>query len=80
MPNANRNKKNQPPTGEGKKQSPRSRAANKLHKRSTVLQAAGSRQNIGSRGRRSCSILWRRAIESEADESWSLTYIELAVL
>jgi len=48
MPNANRNKKNQPPTGEGKKQSARSGAANKLQKRSTVLQAAGSRQNIGS--------------------------------
>jgi hypothetical protein len=43
MPN-----KNQPPTGEGKQQGPRSGAANKLSKRSEVLQAAGRRQNIGS--------------------------------
>jgi hypothetical protein len=48
MPNKNRNKKNQPPTGEGKKQSPRPGAANKLSKRSEVLQAAGARQNIGT--------------------------------
>lgn len=48
MPNKNRNKKNQPPTGEGKKQSPRQGAANKLSKRSEVLQAAGARQNIGT--------------------------------
>lgn len=47
MPNANRSKKNQPPTGEGKQQSPRSGAANKLSKRSEALQAAGLRQNIG---------------------------------
>ena len=46
--NKNRNKLNQPPTGEGKKQSPRSGEANKLQKRSEVLQAAGSEQNIGS--------------------------------
>jgi hypothetical protein len=46
--NKNRNKLNQPPTGEGKKQSPRSGAANKLQKRSEVLQAVGSEQNIGS--------------------------------
>lgn len=39
---------NQPPTGQGKKQSPRSGAENKLRKRSEVLQAAGSRQNIGT--------------------------------
>jgi len=39
---------NQPPTGQGKKQSPRSGAENKLGKRSEVLQAAGSRQNIGT--------------------------------
>ncbi|HEX7774429.1 MAG TPA: hypothetical protein VF435_18540 [Pyrinomonadaceae bacterium] len=39
---------NQPPTGQGKKQSPRSGAENKLDKRSEVLQAAGSRQNIGT--------------------------------
>ena len=46
--NKNRNKLNQPPTGEGKKQSPRSGAANKLNKRSEVLQATDVRQNIGS--------------------------------
>jgi hypothetical protein len=46
--NKNRNKLNQPPTGEGKKQSPRSGAANKLNKRSEVLQATDARQNIGS--------------------------------
>ena len=39
---------NQPPTGQGKKQSPRSGTENKLGKRSEVLQAAGSRQNIGT--------------------------------
>ena len=36
------------PTGEGKKQSPRSGAPNKLRKRADVLQAAGFRQNIGT--------------------------------
>jgi hypothetical protein len=46
--NKNRNKLNRPPTGQGKKQSPRSGEANKLQKRSEVLQAAGSEQNIGS--------------------------------
>jgi hypothetical protein len=46
--NKNRNKLNQPPTGQGKKQSPRSGAANKLNKRSEVLQAAGAEQNIGT--------------------------------
>ena len=39
---------NQPPTGQGKKQSPRTCAENKLGKRSEVLQAAGSEQNIGT--------------------------------
>jgi hypothetical protein len=48
MANKSRHKLNQPPTGEGKKQSPRSGAANKLDKRSEVLQAAGARQNIGT--------------------------------
>jgi hypothetical protein len=48
MPNKNRNKMNQPPTGEGKKQSPRPGAANKLDKRSEVLQATDRRQNIGT--------------------------------
>ena len=46
--NKNRNKLNQPPTGEGKKQSPRSGEANKLNKRAEVLQAGGAEQNIGS--------------------------------
>jgi hypothetical protein len=48
MPNENRNRINQPPTGGGKKQSPRSGAENKLDKRSEVLQAAGAEQNIGT--------------------------------
>ena len=48
MPNKNRNKLNQPPTGEGKKQSPRPGAANKLDKRSEVLQATDRRQNIAT--------------------------------
>ena len=39
---------NQPPTGQGKKQSPRAGAENKLGKRSEVLQAAGARQNLGT--------------------------------
>ena len=46
--NKNRNKLNQPPTGQGKKQSPRSGAANKLHKRAEVLQAGHAEQNIGT--------------------------------
>ncbi|HEX5890346.1 MAG TPA: hypothetical protein VFY61_16675 [Pyrinomonadaceae bacterium] len=48
MANASRNRLNQPPTGQGKKQSPRSGAENKLDKRSEVLQAAGAEQNIGT--------------------------------
>ena len=39
MANKSRNKVNQPPTGEGKKQSPKLGEARKLDKRSTVLQA-----------------------------------------
>ncbi len=46
--NKNRNKRNQPPTGEGKKQSPQSGEANKLNKRAEVLQAGSAKQNIGS--------------------------------
>jgi hypothetical protein len=46
--NKNKNKLNQPPTGEGKKQSPRSGEANKLNKRSEVLQAGSAEQNIGT--------------------------------
>lgn len=48
MPNKSRDRLNQPPTGQGKKQSPRSGAENKLHKRSEVLQATNVEQNIGS--------------------------------
>ncbi len=48
MPNENRNKLNQPPTGEGKKQSPRPGAENKIDKRSEVLQATDRRQNIAT--------------------------------
>jgi hypothetical protein len=48
MPNKNRNKLNQPPTGEGKKQSSRLGAANKMDKRSEVLQSTDRRQNIGT--------------------------------
>jgi hypothetical protein len=39
MPNSNRNKQNQTPTGEGKKQSPYSGKDSKLDKRSEVAQA-----------------------------------------
>jgi hypothetical protein len=39
MPNDNRNRRNQPPTGEGKKQDPVRGAARKLGKRSEVVQA-----------------------------------------
>ena len=39
MPNDNRNRRNQPPTGEGKKQNPVRGAARKLSKRSEVVQA-----------------------------------------
>jgi hypothetical protein len=46
--NRSRNKLNQPPTGQGKKQSPQSGEANKLNKRAEVLQAGGAEQNIGS--------------------------------
>ena len=48
MPNKNRDKLNQPPTGEGKKQSPHSGAEEKLNKRSEVLQATNAEQNIGT--------------------------------
>jgi hypothetical protein len=46
--NKSRNKLNQPPTGEGKKQSPRSGDANKLNKRAEVLQAGNAEQNMGT--------------------------------
>jgi hypothetical protein len=46
--NKSRNKLNQPPSGEGKKQSPKLGRNNKLNKRSEVLQATDARQNIGT--------------------------------
>jgi hypothetical protein len=46
--NKNRNKLNQPPTGQGKKQSPKLGAPDKLNKRSEVLQATDARQNLGT--------------------------------
>lgn len=39
MANKSKNKLNQPPTGEGKKQSPKLGAPQKLDKRSDVMQA-----------------------------------------
>jgi hypothetical protein len=39
-------KKNQPPTGEGKKQSPIKGKSGELSKRSTVTQSSNPRQNI----------------------------------
>jgi hypothetical protein len=50
MPNKNRNKLNQPPTGEGKKQSPYKGEPNKLSKRSEVAQAQRNHpeENLGS--------------------------------
>ena len=46
--NKSRNKLNQPPSGQGKKQSPKPFRNNKLNKRSEVLQATDARQNIGT--------------------------------
>ncbi|MGH9944826.1 MAG: hypothetical protein ACRD9R_20955 [Pyrinomonadaceae bacterium] len=46
MPNNNRNKANQPPTGEGKKQSPTLGAGEKLDKRSEVVQAQHDRADL----------------------------------
>ena len=48
MANKNRNRLNQSPTGEGKKQSARFGDANKLRKRAEVLQASHAEQNIGT--------------------------------
>lgn len=48
MANKSRNRKNQLPTGQGKKQSPRLGETNKLNKRAEVLQASYAEQNIGS--------------------------------
>jgi hypothetical protein len=48
MANNNKNRLNQPPTGEGKKQSSQLGEPNKLDKRSEVLQSSQREQNIGS--------------------------------
>ena len=50
MANQSKNKLNQPPTGEGKEQSPYSGKANELDKRSEVLQAqrGHAEANIGT--------------------------------
>lgn len=50
MANKNRKKLNQPPTGQGKKQSPFSGEPRKLNKRSEIVQATNAEQNIGSGG------------------------------
>ena len=50
MANKSRGKVNQPPTGEGKKQSTKRGAQNKLGKRSEVMQAQHNRpdENLGT--------------------------------
>jgi hypothetical protein len=50
MVNRNKNKLNQPPTGEGKKQSPKPGKPHELYKRSEVLQAQRDHpeENIGT--------------------------------
>jgi hypothetical protein len=52
MPNDNRNRRNQPPTGQGKKQNPVRGAARKLGKRSEVVQAQRGHPelNLGTSG------------------------------
>ena len=46
MANKSRNKANQPPTGEGKKQSTQTGASKKLDKRSEVVQAQHGREDL----------------------------------
>ncbi len=46
MPNNNRDKANQPPTGQGKKQSTETGASKKLDKRSEVVQAQRGREDL----------------------------------
>jgi hypothetical protein len=41
-------RKNQPPTGQGKKQSPVKGQSGKIAKRSMVAQASNARQNLGT--------------------------------
>ena len=48
-------KKNQPPTGEGKKQSPVKGESRVIDKRSTITQASDARENI---------------LDDEAEQSW----------
>lgn len=48
MVNKNKDKINQPPTGEGKKQNTQFGESHKLDKRSEVLQSSQRQQNIGS--------------------------------
>ena len=48
MANKSKNRMNQPPTGEGKKQSTRFGEPTKLDKRSEVLQSSQRKQNVGS--------------------------------
>jgi hypothetical protein len=48
MVNKNKNKINQPPTGEGNKQSTQFGEPHKLDKRSEVLQSTDRRENVGS--------------------------------
>ena len=48
MANKNRSEINQPPTGEGKKQSKYPGEPNKLNKRAEVLQSSSAEQNIGT--------------------------------
>ena len=52
MANDNRNRRNQPPTGEGKKQNPVRGAARKIGKRSEVVQAQRGHPelNLGTSG------------------------------
>jgi hypothetical protein len=57
MPNSNRNRKNQPPTGQGKRQSPFLGEPRKLDKRSDVVQAQRGHPelNIGDTGEEAAS-------------------------
>ena len=74
MANKSRNRVNQPPTGEGKKQSPRSGQAHKLHKRAEVLQASRAEQNIGSAEEEEALEISTAIEESETAESGTLVH------
>jgi hypothetical protein len=78
MPNDNRNRRNQPPTGEGKNQKPVRGAARKLGKRSEVVQAQRGHPELNlGRGSRAGQ---RRRAQSASAESWSLkeTVLEIS--